>query len=120
MYRLTNPRLAQSLEGARGRGVQVRLITDEGKYEATETTRRLLAESAIRFRTLDGRRGKGTKLHHKFAILDRKIVLAGSYNWTLESEEGNYDSMLVLSEPTLAAAYQEEFDALWPQARGAG
>lgn len=118
LYRLTNPQLARALEQARRRGLQVRLLTDQVKYNETETTRNLLAETAIPFRTLNGRKGSGSKLHHKFAILDRSIVLAGSYNWTMESEEGNYDHLLVLPDPEIVQAYQQEFDRLWPSANG--
>ena len=116
LYRLTNPQLPRALEQAQGRGLQVRLLIDQEKYEETQATRDLLAETPIPFRTLHGRKGRGTKLHHKFATLDQAVVLAGSYNWTMESEEGNYDHLLVLPNPGLVQAYQLEFDQLWPSA----
>lgn len=119
LYRLTNPRLVQALEQAHHRGLRVRFLIDQMKYEETPATRDLLAESPIAFRTLTGRKGKGSKMHHKFAILDHRIILAGSYNWTLESEEENYDHLLVLQEPALALEYQQEFDRLWSSAPGA-
>lgn len=117
LYRLTNPQLTKALESAHRRGLRVRLLTDQGKFEATQATRDLLSDTAIPYRTLMGLKGGGGKLHHKFAILDRRIVLAGSYNWTLESEEENYDHLLVLQEPQLAAAYLEEFERLWTAAQ---
>lgn len=114
MYRITNPRLAQALAQARNRGLRVRLLVDRNKYEETAVTRELLAENPVPFYAIYGQRGKGSKLHHKFAVLDRRIVLTGSYNWTLESEEENHDHVLIIRDPKLVLAYQEEFDRLWP------
>lgn len=116
MYRLTNPQLACALEQAHRRGLRVRLLTDQGKFEEAPETRDLLADTPVPYRTLTGRRGKGSKLHHKFAILDNSVVLAGSYNWTMESEKDNYDFLLILGDPQLALAYQREFDRLWTSA----
>ena len=56
-------------------------------------------------------------MHHKFAILDNHTVLTGSYNWTPESEEQNYENLLVLREPAQVEAYQREFEALWEASR---
>ena len=56
-------------------------------------------------------------MHHKFAILDGTVVVTGSYNWTLESEEQNYENVLVLREPELVKAYGPEFEALWAEAK---
>jgi phosphatidylserine/phosphatidylglycerophosphate/cardiolipin synthase-like enzyme len=39
--------------------------------------------------------------------------LTGSYNWTLESEDGNFENLVVLTEPAAVAVYQSEFEALW-------
>lgn len=114
LYRITNPRLTRALGEARGRGLRVRLLVDRNKYQETAATRELLTENALPFQAIYGRKEKGSKLHHKFAVLDHHIVLTGSYNWTLDSEERNFDHMLVLRDPDLVLAYQQEFERLWP------
>ncbi len=117
LYRLNHPGLARALEGAVARGVQVRVVLDRGKYEETRATRQLLSTGVISPRLLSGRGGAGTKMHHKFAIVDASAVLTGSYNWTLESEEENFEGLLVFREPETVAAYQQEFNELWSAAQ---
>jgi len=114
VYRITNPRLARALGEARSRGLQVRLLVDRNKYEKNASTRELLAENSVPFHAIYGRKKKGSKLHHKFAVLDGHVLLTGSYNWTIESEEQNYDHMLIIRDRKLVLAYQHEFDRLWP------
>lgn len=114
LYRITNPRLARALGQARDRGLRIRLLVDRNKYQETAVTRKLLAENSLPFQAIYGRKQRGSKLHHKFAVLDRHIVLTGSYNWTIDSEERNFDHMLVLRDSDLVLAYQKEFERLWP------
>lgn len=114
LYRITNPHLARALGQAQDRGLRVRLLVDRNKYQETSSTRKLLLENSLPFHAIYGRKEKGSKLHHKFAVLDRQIVLAGSYNWTIESEEKNFDHLLVLRDPEIVLAYQREFERLWP------
>ncbi|MGD0921127.1 MAG: phospholipase D-like domain-containing protein [Terriglobia bacterium] len=116
LYRFNNPRLTRAIQEAIGRGVRVRLVLDRNKYEESRTTQELFADRRIPFRLLYGRQGPGTKMHHKFAILDDRTVLSGSYNWTLESEEQNYEGLLILCEPEQVKIFQREFEALWAEA----
>jgi cardiolipin hydrolase len=116
LYRLNNPRLAGALKAAERRGVAVRLVLDRGKFETTPETREILAANRLRFRLLRGRQGAESKMHHKFVILDRETVLTGSYNWTSESEDLNYENMLVLRDANTAREYLREYEALWAAA----
>jgi phosphatidylserine/phosphatidylglycerophosphate/cardiolipin synthase-like enzyme len=116
LYRLSHPRLALALRDASRRGVRVRLILDREKYEMTRATKDLLAEFRIPYRLMSGRRGRWAKMHHKFAILDDRVALAGSYNWTVESEEENYENLMVLRERHQVGDFIEEFEALWAAA----
>jgi cardiolipin hydrolase len=116
LYRFNNPRLTRAIQEATRRGVRVRLVLDRNKYEESRTTQELFADRRIPFRLLYGRQGPGTKMHHKFAILDDRTVLSGSYNWTLESEEQNYEGLLILCEPEQVKIFQREFEALWAEA----
>lgn len=116
LYRLNNPRLVAALDDAVRRGVNVRVVLDRSKYEESRSTRQLLAGNRIPFRLSYGRRGPGSKMHHKFAILDNRTAMTGSYNWTLESEEENYESLLILDEPQHLEAFRREFEALWKEA----
>lgn len=113
LYRFNHPGLAEALEEVAERGVRVRLLVDGNKYKESRTTQELLADSNLRFRLAFGRQGRGSKMHHKFVILDQQIVLTGSYNWTHESEEENQENLLILRDAYTVDAYTEEFDALW-------
>ena len=116
LYRLNNLRLVETLSKQGEKGARIRLILDRGKYESDPVTRGVLAKYRLPFRVLYGRTGAGSKMHHKFAILDDRIVLTGSYNWTRESEQENYESIIVLREPIQVQQYREEFEALWREA----
>lgn len=117
LYRLNNPALAQGLERAWRRGVQVRLVLDRNKFDDDRAPRHLLAEVSFPWRLLYGRGGRGSKMHHKLVLFDSSLALAGSYNWTLESERENYENLLVLRAPEQLAQLHREFEALWNEAR---
>lgn len=113
LYRFNHPGLAQALEEAVQRGVRVRLLVDGNKYKESRTTQELLSGAIIPFRLAFGRQGRGSKMHHKFVILDQQTVLTGSYNWTLESEDENHENLIILRDAYPVEAYTQEFEALW-------
>jgi cardiolipin hydrolase len=113
LYRFDNQRLARALGQVRKEGLRVRLVLDRGRYEGSKATQELLESTLLPFRLLDGRQGESSKMHHKFALLDDEVVLTGSYNWTLASEEQNYENLLILRQPEHIKVYRTEFEALW-------
>jgi competence ComEA-like helix-hairpin-helix protein len=58
----------------------------------------------------------GDLLHHKFGVVDQKIVITGSHNWTDAANQGNDETLLVIHNPLVAAHYQQEFDRLYRNA----
>jgi len=120
LYRLNSPQLARALESALDRGVSVRLVLDRRKFEEDCPARDVVADHRLPFRLSSGRNGPGSKMHHKFVILDRRTVLTGSYNWTLESEEQNYEGLIILRDPKVTDSYAKEFAALWADGEGKG
>lgn len=116
LYRFNNQRLARALDQAARRGIRIRLVLDRNKYEESRATQELLSDGRFPFRLTYGRQGPGSKMHHKFAILDGSTVLTGSYNWTLGSEQQNYENLLIFRQPEQIKLYVHEFEALWEQA----
>lgn len=49
--------------------------------------------------------------HNKFAVIDGKRVLTGSYNWTLKAE-GNWENLLILDCPEVAKSYEAEWESI--------
>jgi len=58
----------------------------------------------------------GDMLHHKFAILDRQLILTGSHNWTKAANHINDETLVAIQQETVAAHYQREFDRLYQNA----
>ena len=58
----------------------------------------------------------GDMLHHKFAILDRQLVLTGSHNWSKAANHINDETLVAIQNETVAAHYQREFDRLYQDA----
>jgi phosphatidylserine/phosphatidylglycerophosphate/cardiolipin synthase-like enzyme len=118
LYRFNSPRLAAALKDAADRGASVRVcMNDNDHYEENRAARATLAGLGIPLRLSHGRDSQGSKMHHKFLVIDGRTAVTGSYNWTPESEARNYENLIVLREPRLAAAFSAEFEALWNESQ---
>ncbi|MDY6938371.1 MAG: phospholipase D-like domain-containing protein [Cyanobacteriota bacterium] len=71
--------------------------------------------------TADGSKGSGL-MHHKFAIVDDRLTIVTSANFTPSgihgdphkpASRGNANNLLELKSPELARGFTEEFDLLW-------
>jgi phosphatidylserine/phosphatidylglycerophosphate/cardiolipin synthase-like enzyme len=56
-------------------------------------------------------------LHHKVFIIDDKIVVAGSFNFSSSARDENDENMLIITDADLAAQYIEEFNRRWAEAK---
>jgi len=65
--------------------------------------------------------GKDTNdfMHNKVIIIDDKVVITGSYNFS-ENAEANDENLLIFESPSLAGAYTRYFDALFTQYKKTG
>ena len=59
------------------------------------------------------RLARGDKLHHKFAVIDNKTVITGSFNWSPAAAHTNDETLLVIESPQLAAHFTQEMDRMW-------
>lgn len=55
-------------------------------------------------------------LHHKFAVIDRRMVITGSHNWSKAANNQNDETVLIIQSPTVAAHFQREFERLYGNA----
>ena len=62
------------------------------------------------------RLARGDKLHHKFAVIDNKKVITGSFNWSPSAAHTNDETLLVIHSPQLAKHFTREMDRLWDTA----
>lgn len=60
---------------------------------------------------------KGDLLHHKFAVVDGKIAIAGSHNWSEAANTNNDETLLIIQSPKVAAHFQREFERLYADAQ---
>ncbi len=118
VFSFTNMKIAKALVEARNKGVKVYVITDEGQAESRYGRRviEFLASHGVKVKI---KRGTGGGLmHHKYAVIDGKVVLTGSYNWTYSAEKRNDENLVAIEgSRNLAKAYFENFKALWQNAR---
>ena len=56
---------------------------------------------------------RGDKMHHKFAVIDHRTVITGSFNWSPSAAHQNDEVLLVIESPLLAAHFTREMDRLW-------
>ena len=59
------------------------------------------------------RNRRGDKLHHKFAVIDRKTVITGSFNWSPSAAHTNDETLLIIESSQLAQHFTREMDRLW-------
>ena len=126
-------RLADVLEEKAKQGLKIRLLADRGFASRSYSEVLDLLGVALPDRNckleknnqpfeiaLRGvgvpRLARGDKLHHKFAVIDNKTVITGSFNWSPSAAHINDETLLVIHSPQLAKHFTREVDRLWDTA----
>ena len=58
-------------------------------------------------------RGEEARFHQKYAVLDARLVVTGSYNWTVLGDVANHENVVILRHEPAARAFQENFEKTW-------
>jgi phosphatidylserine/phosphatidylglycerophosphate/cardiolipin synthase-like enzyme len=120
VYAFTSDELAAALAQAKKRGVAVQVIIDREFDVRTERSKgKFLEAQKIAVRRVSGIKPNTPDqdaglMHQKFAIIDRKNVFTGSYNWTHSAERFNDENLLLFRDAgPLAEEYRKIFLQLW-------
>lgn len=120
VYAFTNDELAGALVAAKKRGVNVQVVIDRDFDGRTESSKgKYFEANKIPLRRLSGTKSKNQErdsglMHQKFAVIDRKTVFTGSYNWTHSAENANDENLLLFRDAgPLAEDYRQAFLRLW-------
>ncbi|NPA26341.1 MAG: hypothetical protein GXO36_01900 [Chloroflexi bacterium] len=109
----TSDTLTQGLREAHQRGVQVEMGVDENALEARGNDLRALARAGA-WIWIDESPGL---LHHKVMVIDRRIVVLGSYNFTKNAETRNDENVLIVHDPRLAQVFETWWQTHQPRFR---
>ena len=120
VYALTSDELAGALVQAKKRGVAVHVVIDREFDARTDNSKgKFFEANKIPLRRLAGSNSKSLErdaglMHQKFAVIDRKTVLTGSYTWTHSAETANDENLLLFRDAgPLAEEYRQAFLRLW-------
>jgi len=109
MYIFTDREIALPLIKARERGVKVRLYLDKDQVDYKYSQSRFLVQNGIKTRISSNK----YIMHNKFAIIDNRILLTGSYNWTFSANNRNDENLMVIDDPEIISIFQNQFVNLW-------
>ncbi len=104
-YSFTSKEIAKSLVEAGQRGLHVEIILDKSnltqKYSAADFTAHMGIPTFIDAAHIIA--------HNKIMILDKEIVITGSFNFTKAAEEKNAENLLIIKSKDLATIYIENW-----------
>jgi phosphatidylserine/phosphatidylglycerophosphate/cardiolipin synthase-like enzyme len=117
-YSFSSKPIAVALYNATTRGVPVYVILDKGQVTAHYSMADDLAKSGLAVR-IDH---KEAIQHQKTIIIDRKLLIAGSFNFTASAEHRNAETLLLIYSEAVAkkavANWTEHYNHSQPHAYG--
>src|SRR5688572_5592793 len=57
--------------------------------------------------------GNSGFLHHKVIVIDERIVITGSMNYSTNAEENNDENVIIIDNAEIARLYLQEFERVW-------
>ena len=106
-YDISSIKIANEIIAAHKRGVDVKLVTDNGTFSG-EAIRRIY-ESGIPIVPDTG----PALMHNKFAIIDDFTVFTGSYNTTENCTHRNNNNAIIVNSTEIAEIYSAKFSEMF-------
>ena len=104
-YSFTSARIAEALLKAHTRGIKVEVILDKSQRTQKYSSSTFLANARIPT-YIDAEHAIA---HNKIIIIDRSVVITGSFNFTKAAEENNAENLLVIRSKEVAKPYLDNW-----------
>lgn len=108
-FSFTHELLGDELVKADIKGLDVEVLVERRQRNVRGSQYSRLRDFGLNIR-VDGNK---YNMHHKFIIIDDKIVITGSPNFTLSGNNRNDENMLIIFDDDMAFVYAKEFDGLF-------
>jgi len=109
VFTITDEELANQIIACYKRGVKVRIITDDEKINDRGSEIFDFERVGIPVKTDNSQ----YHMHNKFGIIDNRIAITGSFNWTYTATKHNQENLLATSKFEIVKQYSQEFERLW-------
>lgn len=112
-YSFTSNQMGEIIRWKAEEGLTIAGVMDDEQIrsnQGTEFDPFRQAELDVRMDGIDG------LMHHKVFIIDEKIVVFGSYNFSQSAEERNDENLMVIYNSVIASQFMLEFQRVWDQA----
>ena len=110
MFTINNVKISSEIKNIFSRGVKLRILTDSECIKMPSSNVYSLAALGISVKIDDSVR---YHMHHKFCVIDKSVVVTGSFNWTDQAVNHNQENLLFIENKDLALKYSNEFEKLW-------
>jgi phosphatidylserine/phosphatidylglycerophosphate/cardiolipin synthase-like enzyme len=105
-YSFTSDQITQALIDVYKRGIKVEIILDKSQRTERYTKADTVAQAGIPT-LIDS---KHAIAHNKIMIIDGKVLITGSFNFTASAEDRNAENLLIIKDqPELVRQYEENY-----------
>jgi len=110
IYTISCNEIADTLIRLHKRRIKIRLITDNKSIENKGSDVLQLQTEGIECKC---DMSDEDLMHHKFAVIDNRIVLNGSFNWTRSAVLNNDENVMKISDHHVAKQFSKAFEKMW-------
>mmetsp|Transcript_521 Transcript_521/g.634 ORF Transcript_521/g.634 Transcript_521/m.634 type:complete len:219 (-) Transcript_521:170-826(-) len=110
-FSFTSVEIYDAIIKCRKKRVNVRVITDKSQMNISEDLIHKLSKKGVKIRIKEMK--ENTFMHHKFVIVDNKLLLTGSFNLTENAISRNYENVVVVKDLVEIRFFIAEFNYLW-------
>ena len=110
VYLITCKKICDIIKKLFDEGVAVRIITDKQmSFEGKENKWSFFLKEHIPIIFMDAY----DIMHNKFVIIDKKILITGSFNWSNHAFQRNCENGIIIRDNKIVTQFLQYFDCLW-------
>ena len=114
MAYFTSDILIDELYRAKDKGINIKVIIDNNDKNNNSKFR--ISNICSKFRIAEVRSKYKNIMHNKYCIIDNKIVIDGSYNWS-KAAKYNEEHIIIIEASEIAQMYTNNFNKIFNNSR---
>lgn len=109
VFNITCDDIANAILERHAAGVKVRVICDDDQAKSNGSDIGKLKDAGIQ--VVDD--NSPYHMHNKFGIINGRLLISGSLNWTIQGVLSNQENAMVTMDTSLISQFQAYFDNMW-------